>query len=347
VNVQEDRYRTVLRMLPVSYRAGREDEMVAAFLNRTWTGDPDDDEFLADYGRPTLSDVVAVAALAARVRLESPTAAARIAAGGRAAQVAAMVGLLVNAAASAAAVVQHWWITTGMPMPAVNQAALLAHPPDTATGIDVFGVLWIAACLAMLSGQYRAAKLLAVVALLPAIARTIQITTTHTEMPASFIVANWCDLLIYLLMAAATMTFHPRVPAPARRPWLIALVVVVCVIGPLVGVLPILQPVDRTWMDWPGLLCLAWLVAALIPPVTRTLVSATAAALLAMPVLALRLNWLVYAATQDRVADSPLPLIVGLVELTAVLAVGVPLVVHIGHRWQSRTAAGSSSASRS
>ena len=55
MSVLEDRYRTVLRMLPVSYRAGREDAMAAAFLDRTWTGDPDDDEFLADYGRPTLS----------------------------------------------------------------------------------------------------------------------------------------------------------------------------------------------------------------------------------------------------------------------------------------------------
>ena len=168
-------------------------------------------------------------------------------------------------------------------------------------------------------------------------ASAIQITTTHTEVPASFIVTTWCDLSIYLLLAAALVAFRQRTPTPTppRWPWLIALVVAVCGFGPLVGVLPILQPLDQTWLDWPGLLCLVWLVAALVPRVTWTLGSATAVALLAPPALALRLIWLVYAVTQDSVADYPQPLIAGLVELTAVVTVGVPLSLRTGQRMRS------------
>jgi len=46
VSVLEDRYRAVLRVLPASYRAVWEEEMVCTFLDSTRTGDPDDDEFL-------------------------------------------------------------------------------------------------------------------------------------------------------------------------------------------------------------------------------------------------------------------------------------------------------------
>ena len=77
MSVLEDRYRTVLRVLPGSYRAVWEEEMVSTFLDSTRTGDPDDDEFIAEYGRPSLTEVASVATLAVRVRLDSPTAAPR------------------------------------------------------------------------------------------------------------------------------------------------------------------------------------------------------------------------------------------------------------------------------
>ena len=337
MSVLEDRYRAVLRVLPQPYRAVWEEEMVSTFLDSTWTGDPDDDEFLAEFGRPSISEAASVAVLAVRVRLAAPTVAPRIAVGGQAVRVIVMVGLLVNTIALPAAIVQHWWITTGMPLPAANQAALDAHPSDTAAGIDVFGVLWIAAYVAVLAGQYRAAKLLAVVALLPSAARAIEMTTSRTDVPASLVATVWCDLLIYVLLVAALAAFHRHSPTPSRRPWLIALPVVVLGVGPLVGVLPILQPVDQSWLDWPGLVCLVWLVAALLPRVTRSVRSATVVALLALPVLALRLVWLLYVASLASVGDYPLVLIAGVVELTAVIAVGVPLFLRTARRLQSAT----------
>jgi len=339
VSVLEDRYRVVLRVLPASYRAVWEEEMVSTFLDSTRIGDPEDDEFLADFGRPSASEVVSVVVLAVRVRLAGPAVAPRITVGGQAVRVVAMVGLLVNAIALPAAVVQHWWISTGMPLPAANRAAIDAHPADTAAGIDVFGVLWIAALVAVLVGQYRAGKLLAVVALVPSAARAIEMTVHRSDVPDSLVIAVWCDLLVYALLVAALAAFGGRVPPPRRRPWLIALAVVVLGVGPLVGVLPILQPVDRSWLDWPGLVCLVWLVAAVVPRVTRSLTSATAVAVLAVPVLALRLVWLPYYTGLGGVGDYPPMVVAGLVELAVVAAAGVLLLLRTGHRLRSETAA--------
>ena len=82
MSVLEDRYRAVLRVLPASYRAVWGEEMVSTFLDSTRTGDPEDDEFLADFGRPSMSEVVSVVVLAVRVRLAGPAVAPRIAVGG-------------------------------------------------------------------------------------------------------------------------------------------------------------------------------------------------------------------------------------------------------------------------
>ena len=348
MSVLEDRYRTVLRVLPASYRAVWEEEMVSTFLDSTRTGDPDDDEFIAEYGRPSLTEVASVATLAVRVRLDSPTAAPRIIIGGQAVRVVALVGLLINSVALPAAIVQHWWITTGMPLPASTQAAFEANPPvDTAAGIDVFGVLWIAAYVAVLAGEYRTAKLLAVVALVPSAARAIEMTVNRPDVPSSDAVTIWCDLQIYVLLVAALAVFHRHSPSPSRRPWLIALAAVVLCVGPLVGVLPVLQPVDQSWLDWAGLVCLVWLVAALVPRVTRSLGSATVVALLALPVLALRLVWLLHLNGLDSVGDYPLMLIAGVLELTAVIAVGVPLFLRTARRLRSETNPAPSSSARS
>ena len=339
MSVLEDRYRVVLRVLPASYRAVWEEEMVSTFLDSTRTGDPEDDEFLADFVRPSVSEVVSVVVLAVRVRLAGPAVAPRIAVGAQAVRVVAMVGLLVNAIALPAAVVQHWWLSTGMPLPAVNRAVIDAHPADTAAGIDVFGVLWIAALVAVLVGQYRAGNLLAVVALVPSAARAIEMSVHRSGVPDSLVIAVWCDLLVYALLAAALAAFGQRVPPPRRRPWLIALAVVVLGVGPVVGVLPILQPVDQPGLDWPGLVCVVWLVAALAPRVNRSLTSATAVALLAVPVLALRLVWLLYDTGLGGLGDYPPLLVAGLVEVAVVATASVLLLLRTGHRLRSETAA--------
>ena len=48
----EQRYRRVLRLLPGYYREQWEEDMVAAFLDSWLTGDPDEDEYIIEFGGP-------------------------------------------------------------------------------------------------------------------------------------------------------------------------------------------------------------------------------------------------------------------------------------------------------
>src|SRR5215469_6951437 len=100
----EQRYRLVLRLLPASYRAAWEEEMVAAFLDSMATTDSDDAEYLADYGWPSRSEVASVVALAVRLRLPgvrlrlgTPGAPPRYAASGEAVRRAVLALILVHA----------------------------------------------------------------------------------------------------------------------------------------------------------------------------------------------------------------------------------------------------------
>src|SRR5712691_13419723 len=65
----EVRYRSLLRVLPAGYRETWEEEMVATFLESMATDDPDRAGYLADFGRPSWSEVASVLALAVQLRL--------------------------------------------------------------------------------------------------------------------------------------------------------------------------------------------------------------------------------------------------------------------------------------
>jgi hypothetical protein len=100
VNRLEQRYRVVLRtLLPASYRKLWEEDMVATFLESMASDDAEAAEYLADYGRPSWSEVASVAALAVRLRLGAANAPLRSGAWGEAVRLVALMGLLVHAAA--------------------------------------------------------------------------------------------------------------------------------------------------------------------------------------------------------------------------------------------------------
>ena len=63
----ETRYRSVLRLLPLPYRQVWEEEMVATFVESMMPDDPNDADFVAEFGRPAWSEVASVAALAVRL----------------------------------------------------------------------------------------------------------------------------------------------------------------------------------------------------------------------------------------------------------------------------------------
>ena len=65
----EQRYRSLLRLLPASYRLAWEEDMVATFLASVHSDDPEEAELVAELGRPGLAEVASVLALAVRLRI--------------------------------------------------------------------------------------------------------------------------------------------------------------------------------------------------------------------------------------------------------------------------------------
>ncbi len=57
----EQRYRRVLRLLPGYYRQRWEEDMVAAFLDSWLTGDPDEDEAIVEFCKPSWAEAASVA----------------------------------------------------------------------------------------------------------------------------------------------------------------------------------------------------------------------------------------------------------------------------------------------
>lgn len=73
----ESRYRRLLRLLPLGYRALREDEMVDAFLAAQREADPENFDLTLKHGAPSWSERIAVARLAVRSRLGAEVAPER------------------------------------------------------------------------------------------------------------------------------------------------------------------------------------------------------------------------------------------------------------------------------
>src|SRR5580693_8483995 len=97
----ERRYRRVLRLLPGYYREQWEQDMVAAFLDSWLTGDPEEDEAVLEFCKPTWAEVASVAGLAARLYLGGAGAPRRYFAWGQAVRRAVLAVFLVHAVLAA------------------------------------------------------------------------------------------------------------------------------------------------------------------------------------------------------------------------------------------------------
>jgi hypothetical protein len=306
----EDRYRRVLRLLPAGYRQVWQEDMVAAFLASTATGDPETDEYLADYGRPGLAEVASVAALAARLRLGTD-APARRDAWGRAVRLAVLLATLTNAVMSTGGVTVTAWLTGALGWPPVPAGWVLPpqHPGLPAVLATVAGYAWLPAYLALLLGHRRAAQAVAY---------------------------RLIEVVVVLGMAA----FRPGDPPAHRRRWLAALPVGVALVAVPLSLLQFGYPPLRA-ADWPDTLALlatagaaGYLLAALTGRVRRTPDRTLAALLLAAGAFLLRL-----ATLPDNVLSSPpaergAQLVAGCAALVALLAVGLPLLTATRNTWR-------------
>jgi hypothetical protein len=260
----EQRYRRVLRLLPGYYLDKWEEDMVAAFLDSWLTGDPEVDGCVLEFGRPTWPEVASVVTLAARLYLGSAGAPRRYLARGQAVRSAVLAVVLVHAVRAVDGFVRLAWARRllGVPGPPVY----LPIPPWGGIWSAAFyavGCAWIVVFAALVVGQYRAARVLAALAIVPSLVALLQSQLTGAS-PVPF--GPWAFWVLFALAPVVAMGAFcpgtPGAPPAARRRWLLALPVgYLLVYAPLLAV----QATGNVaWLpDTPGLFCLLVSLACL------------------------------------------------------------------------------------
>lgn len=213
----EQRYRRVLRLLPSYYRDKWEEDMVAAFLDGWLTGDPDEDSVTMEYDRPSWQEIASVAGLATRLYLGAAGAPRRYLAWGQAVRGAVLALLLTHAI---------WGLDEILVVARSHRLIGWLPPGPAAGGIWLtawyaVGCSWIVIFVALVLGYYRAAWVIAVLAVTGALAIVLQ-GQLAGELVSPF--ASWSYwVLMDLVPVAAMAAFHRDAPPVPRRPWLLAL----------------------------------------------------------------------------------------------------------------------------
>jgi hypothetical protein len=226
----EDRYRSLLRVLPSSYRERWEEDMVDVLLARAEPHegepagghaeedepDPDDVTDRLD-GWPPLAEVGSVLALAVRLGLGGRGAPPRSLVWGDGVRLAVLLHLLAMAV-----------------LALVDAGGRLLHargglPPDSAGGIGggwwwpALGLLWAVAFVLLVARRPAAGRvptaLLTVLLAASVVQSTIAVPRGHPV--SAFTVVSW--LLLGLVVTAVAGAFHADAPPVSRRRWLVAL----------------------------------------------------------------------------------------------------------------------------
>jgi len=320
MNVLEQRYRFALRMLPASYRQAWEDDMVATFLASMQTDDPDDAEFLANYGRPSWPEVASVAMLAVRLRIGGVGMPPLSLAWGeivRALRLVALMVLLISAVLAPMNVAVTFlfaseiWVPPGPPLPPIETWRVAWSLTD---------LLWVAAYFALVFGWWRTGRLFAVLALVSYAPYVVQ------NALAGFPVLSFMfELLVSAFLLLPLIMFHRDTPPVRRRPWLIAFAVG-SALSPVFHLMLWTVLLDSWWLlDRPGLWSVLIVAAGLVYLAGQafgrdpTPSWALALALLALATLVMR------AASLWEYVDMGIPLGFGVMQIMAVLAVGLLL----------------------
>jgi hypothetical protein len=214
----------VLRLLPAYYREQWEDEMVAAFLDSWMTGDPYTDECVLEFCKPGWSEAASVVLLAGRLYLGGAGAPRRYLAWGQAVRGAVLAALIVHAVAGLNGLVL-------VLLPGSHAVRQLPVPPAVMVPVPsvvwpaavwyVAGWAWIVVFAGLVAGQYRTARILAVLASGADLAWLAQGQLAGALLSPFGSWAFWflLDLAPVLGMAA----FHRDARPAARQPWLLAL----------------------------------------------------------------------------------------------------------------------------
>jgi len=280
----EQRYRRTLRMLPGYYRNQWEEDMVAAFLDGFLTGDPDEDEIIMEFARPSWSERASVAALATRLYLGGQGTPRRYFAWGQAVRRAVLIVMLGQAILALGSLVYLTWLHHRLgwfpapptpQLPHVSAAPVGSPPPQSpaptsqvplpgdmwSTVWYAVGYAWVVAYIELALGYYRTAQLIAVLAIGPNLVYLVQLHVVYHQPVQLGPWAGW--ILADLAPALAMAAFHRDAPPVARRPWLLALPA-----GFVLVAVPILAAQVSHHADWipgwPGLGCILVAVACLV-----------------------------------------------------------------------------------
>jgi hypothetical protein len=260
----EQRYRHALRLLPGYYRDQWEQDMVAAFLDSWLTGDPEEDDAILEFCKPSWSEVASVAALAVRLYLGGAASPGRYFTRGQAVRGAVLAMALVHALVGLNAVVFLTWSRRVLGLPAAP--ASLAIAPSVGLGAPTVFYLadyaWVVIFVALVLGHYRTARIIAMLAIVPDLAWLLE-GQVNRDFPAAP-VGPWAFwALINLAPVLAMAAFHRDAPPAARRPWLAALPAsYLLVAGPE---LALQASGNSAWLPDPsGLFCLLVSVACLV-----------------------------------------------------------------------------------
>ena len=257
----EQRYRRVLRLLPGYYRDAWEEDMVAAFLDSWLTGDPETDELVLRFCRPSLPEVASVTGLAVRLYLGGADAPRRYFPWRQAVRGAVLAVALMHAVRGLGALVALAWADRllGVPAPPATMAAAPLAGVWPTVWCSV-GCAWIVVFVALVLGRYRAARLISALAIVPGLVAVLQAQRAGTLQAP---VASWAFwVLLGLLPVLAMSAFHRDAPLAARWPWLAALPAGYLLVG--LPLLAALATGDTAWLpDLPGLCCLLVALACL------------------------------------------------------------------------------------
>jgi hypothetical protein len=258
----EQRYRRVLRVLPGYYRERWEEDMVAAFLDSWLTGDPEDNDAILEFCKPTWPEVASVAGLAARLYLGGAATPRRYFAWGQAVRRAVLAVMLVHAVLGLEVLVRTAWSRRLFGLPAPPASLVVFSPGGIWPAVyHLVNVAWIVAFVTLAAGHYRTARVLAMLAIVPGLAALLQAQLTGI-MPAPFGPWAWWVLFDVALVLAMT-AFHRDAPPPARLPWLLALPTGYLLV--YVPVLTLLATGNAAWLpDFSGLLCILVALACLV-----------------------------------------------------------------------------------
>ncbi|WP_329151106.1 hypothetical protein OIU91_27985 [Streptomyces sp. NBC_01456] len=212
--VLEQRYRTVLRLLPSYYRAEREEEMVEAYLEGI-------DEQDRDELRPAWGEVASIAALAVRTRMGAAGAPARYATLGAVVRRFALLSALLQAASALTG--QALFLAWMRGAPAQNREMALDGFTGHGAPAGLYAVVcwllplaWTVVYLALLRDHRRTAFTFAVLAALPHLAYVTQhLGGGQDALVSSFSLTT--AAFAWLTVLALCCGFHRDAP-PARLP---------------------------------------------------------------------------------------------------------------------------------